>query len=407
MRSKIHGVLFLIVIVFDSVTNATNPSEDVLRELHSKFAKYNKDLRPNIGEDPVTVGVSIYVLAVQDVSDTNMEFTLDIYFRQFWNDSRLSFEGNEAVDKIVFGSEKIEEIWKPDTFFVNEKSSSFTGPATDSDSFLRMGQAGNILMSKRMTVTAGCPMDFSRFPMDSHLCTLELESFAFSMADIHYVWQDGDNSVQLSQDVSLPNFKLLGHRQRDLELVVMSGNYSRLMMDLQFVRTSGGSKYFVPAGLLVAFSWLSFFVDHQKTMARLSLGMAPLFSIIFLEMKAIEEISPISYSTAIDIYMGFSSFIVLVSILVTVVLNVMEKRKDGKKKEEKIKDGKNNLYEACEGQEDAEVKAEEGHVQGCRWWYWIDCGCLVVLPVIFLVFNLAFWVIFGSGNEDVDNLIEL
>eukprot|EP00092_Neocalanus_flemingeri_P054100 GFUD01063701.1.p1 GENE.GFUD01063701.1~~GFUD01063701.1.p1 ORF type:complete len:343 (-),score=47.77 GFUD01063701.1:101-1129(-) len=304
----------------------------------------------------------------------------------------------KQLTKLFLVQRKLRKFGSRTLFFVNEKSSSFAGPATDSDSFLRMGQAGNILMSKRMTVTAGCPMDFSRFPMDSHLCTLELESFAFSMADIHYVWQDGDNSVQLSQDVSLPNFKLLGHRQRDLELVVMSGNYSRLMMDLQFVRTSGGSKYFVPAGLLVIFSWLSFFVDHQKTMARLSLGMAPLFSIIFLEMKAIEEISPISYSTAMDIYMGFSSFIVLVSILVTVVHNVMEKRKDGRKNVEKS----NNSIEPCEGKEENIDEAEEGPVQVCRWWHRIDCGCLVVFPLVFLVFNLAFWGIYG--NEHLENI---
>ena len=82
----------------------------------------------------MTVGVSVYVLAINDVSDKNMDFTLDMYFRQFWHDPRLTFEkGATKNNIIVFGSEKIEEIWKPDTFFSNEKPSIYKGPDTDTN----------------------------------------------------------------------------------------------------------------------------------------------------------------------------------------------------------------------------------------------------------------------------------
>ena len=45
MRSKIVWVVIFIVLVFARVTNGTNPYEDVIRQLHSKFTNYNKDLR--------------------------------------------------------------------------------------------------------------------------------------------------------------------------------------------------------------------------------------------------------------------------------------------------------------------------------------------------------------------------
>ena len=35
----------LTMVVLGSVVTESSPAEDVLRELHSKFAKYNKDLR--------------------------------------------------------------------------------------------------------------------------------------------------------------------------------------------------------------------------------------------------------------------------------------------------------------------------------------------------------------------------
>ena len=33
----------------------------------------------------------------------------------------------------------------------------------------------------RLTVKATCPMDLTHFPMDSQLCTLEIESYGYTM----------------------------------------------------------------------------------------------------------------------------------------------------------------------------------------------------------------------------------
>ena len=40
-------------------------------------------------------------------------------------------------------------------------------------------------------------MDLTYFPMDSQLCTLEIESYGYTMADLVYVWDDGINSVEV------------------------------------------------------------------------------------------------------------------------------------------------------------------------------------------------------------------
>ena len=46
------------------------------------------------------------------------------------------------------------------------------------------------------------------------------------MSDIRYKWNDGLNSVQVSGDVSLPQFKVLGHRQKTIEASLSTGEYS-------------------------------------------------------------------------------------------------------------------------------------------------------------------------------------
>ena len=59
------------------------------------------------------------------------------------------------------------------------------------------------------------------------------------LPDLKFRWEDGEKSVQMSPDVALPQFNILGHRQRIVEASLSSGNYSRLLADVQFDRALG------------------------------------------------------------------------------------------------------------------------------------------------------------------------
>ncbi|VBB34762.1 unnamed protein product, partial [Acanthocheilonema viteae] len=52
---------------------------------------YDRRLRPKHGEEPVNVGITIHVSSISAVSEVNMDFTVDFYLRQTWNDPRLAF----------------------------------------------------------------------------------------------------------------------------------------------------------------------------------------------------------------------------------------------------------------------------------------------------------------------------
>ena len=121
--------------------------------LNQFMVGYDKRVRPNYGGIPVTVGVSLYILSIGDLSEKFMDFTFDMYFRQFWHDPRLSFDKRPNLEKLVVGAEYIKLIWVPDTFFVNEKVALFH-QATTENQFLRITYAGDILRSIRLTIKA-------------------------------------------------------------------------------------------------------------------------------------------------------------------------------------------------------------------------------------------------------------
>ena len=78
----------------------------------------------------------MHVLALHKVDDLNMEFHMDMYFRQFWNDKRLAFgkSGNAPVSKIKHASLK-NRIWVPDPFYVNQKEGKVLSNPADNTLF--------------------------------------------------------------------------------------------------------------------------------------------------------------------------------------------------------------------------------------------------------------------------------
>lgn len=77
------------------------------------------------------------------------DFTLDFYFRQFWRDSRLSFDKKANLEKLSLGHEFGKSIWLPDTFFVQDKRESFMHTVTVKNEFIKIDHAGNIARSLR------------------------------------------------------------------------------------------------------------------------------------------------------------------------------------------------------------------------------------------------------------------
>ncbi|XP_073974611.1 resistant to dieldrin isoform X9 [Rhodnius prolixus] len=327
--------------------------------LDSFSVSYDKRVRPNYGGPPVVVGVTMYVLSISSLSEVQMDFTLDFYFRQFWTDPRLAYRKRPGVETLSVGSEFIKNIWLPDTFFVNEKQSYFH-VATTSNEFIRIHHSGSITRSIRLTITASCPMNLQYFPMDRQLCHIEIESFGYTMRDIRYKWNEGPNSVGVSNEVSLPQFKVLGHRQRAMEISLTTGNYSRLACEIQFVRSMGYYliQIYIPSGLIVIISWVSFWLNRNATPARVALGVTTVLTMTTLMSSTNAALPKISYVKSIDVYLGTCFVMVFASLLEYATVGYMAKRIQMRKNRflaiQKLAEQKSKSLDAHPGPGDAD-----------------------------------------------------
>lgn len=90
----------------------------------------------------------MYILSLHSFSENEMEFTMEFYFRQYWNDPRLAFQKIGKLDSIQSNFEMSKLIWTPDTFFVREKE-SFLYTMTAKNEFLKIDSNGDVKRSQR------------------------------------------------------------------------------------------------------------------------------------------------------------------------------------------------------------------------------------------------------------------
>ncbi|XP_064482173.1 gamma-aminobutyric acid receptor subunit beta-like isoform X3 [Ornithodoros turicata] len=325
-------ILFIAYGSQDSSTalqpGQTQRGQNITQILDTFFTRgYDKRVRPNYGGLPVEVGVTMQIISISTVSEVQMDFTSDFYFRQSWRDERLSFQKVTGLDSMTVGAEVAEKIWVPDTFFANEKSAYFH-MATTPNTFLRINAGGEVFRSIRLTVTASCPMDLRYFPMDRQACTIEIESFGYTMKDIRYRWSEGDTSVRIAKEVELPQFKVLGHVQKAKEVALTTGNYSRLVCEIRFVRSMGYYliQIYIPAGLIVVTSWVSFWIHRNASPARVALGVTTVLTMTTLMSSTNAALPKISYVKSIDVYLGTCFVMVFASLLEYATVGYLGKR---------------------------------------------------------------------------------
>ncbi|KAK2517409.1 hypothetical protein Q9233_013152 [Columba guinea] len=170
---------------------------------------YDNRLRPGLGERITQVKTDIYVTSFGPVSDTEMEYTIDVFFRQSWKDERLRFKG--PMQRLPLNNLLASKIWTPDTFFHNGKK-SIAHNMTTPNKLLRLEDDGTLLYTMRLTISAECPMQLEDFPMDAHACPLKFGSYAYPNSEVIYVWTNTTTtSVVVAEDGSrLNQYHLMG-----------------------------------------------------------------------------------------------------------------------------------------------------------------------------------------------------
>ncbi|CAB1336396.1 unnamed protein product, partial [Coregonus sp. 'balchen'] len=256
-----------------------------LPNLDELMKGYARNFRPGIGGPPVNVAMAIEVASIDHISEANMEYTMTIFLRQSWRDDRLSY--NHTNKTLGLDSRFVDKLWLPDTFIVNAKSAWFHD-VTVENKLIRLQPDGVILYSSRITSTVACDMDLTKYPMDEQECMLDLESYGYSSEDIVYHWSESQIHIHGLDKLELSQFTII-----DYKFVTETMNFKSGVYIIQS---------YMPSILLVAMSWVSFWISQTAVPARVSLGITTVLTMTTLMVSARSSLPRASAIKALDVY---------------------------------------------------------------------------------------------------------
>ncbi|XP_064374502.1 glycine receptor subunit alpha-4-like isoform X2 [Dromaius novaehollandiae] len=253
---------------------------DFLDKLMGRTSGYDARIRPNFKGPPVNVTCNIFINSFGSVTETTMDYRVNVFLRQQWNDPRLAYR-HYPDDSLDLDPSMLDSIWKPDLFFANEKGASFHGVTTD-NKLLRVFKNGNVLYSIRLTLILSCPMDLKNFPMDIQTCAMQLESCRFTCIEVRF------------------------HLERQM-------GYYLIQM-------------YIPSLLIVILSWVSFWINMEAAPARVGLGITTVLTMTTQSAGSRASLPKVSYVKAIDIWMAVCLLFVFAALLEYAAVNFVSRQ---------------------------------------------------------------------------------
>ncbi|XP_023322271.1 gamma-aminobutyric acid receptor alpha-like [Eurytemora carolleeae] len=284
-------------------------SSNVTRILEGLLKDYDKTERPDyVSGNPTEVKVNMLIRSMGPISEADMFYSMDCYFRQYWTDTRLSFKGlqsnsnNLEINQLSLNVKMLEKIWKPDTYFLNGLN-SYLHTITRPNKLLRISEHGFITYSMRLTIKAKCPMMLSSFPMDWQSCPLILGSFAYPVNEVQYKWQDPSAGVGYEGELHLSQFDIKETEYRNVNYTRKgSGTYSVLQVVFLLQRHTGYFliQVYVPCTLIVILSWVGFWLNREATSDRVGLGITAVLTLSTIALDSRTDLPKVHYATALD-----------------------------------------------------------------------------------------------------------
>uniref|UniRef100_A0A8C2EXU8 Glycine receptor subunit alphaZ1 n=1 Tax=Cyprinus carpio TaxID=7962 RepID=A0A8C2EXU8_CYPCA len=416
------------------------PPSEFLDKLMGKVSGYDARIRPNFKGPPVNVTCNIFINSFGSIAETTMDYRVNIFLRQQWNDPRLAYS-EYPDDSLDLDPSMLDSIWKPDLFFANEKGANFHEVTTD-NKLLRISKNGNVLYSIRITLILACPMDLKNFPMDVQTCIMQLESFGYTMNDLIFEW-DEKGAVQVADGLTLPQFIL--KEEKDLRYCTKhynTGKFTCIEARFHLERQMGYYliQMYIPSLLIVILSWVSFWINMDAAPARVGLGITTVLTMTTQSSGSRASLPKVSYVKAIDIWMAVCLLFVFSALLEYAAVNFIarqhkellrfqRRRRHLKVSPTEDEAGDGRFSFAAYGMGPACLQAKDGmaikgnnnnaptsanppekSVEEMRKLFIsrakrIDTVSRVAFPLVFLIFNIFYWIIYKIiRSEDVHSM---
>ncbi|KAI2807962.1 hypothetical protein BLOT_005903 [Blomia tropicalis] len=287
------------IVQLSSITNVSTPFDHGTRvrraidEIDILPEPYYRDIAPVIDGKPVQVKVSVVILNMKVSSGSDQSFDVDIFYHNYWNDSRLvkpsnmnaipRLQNRDSLPMYKLSNTWRNRLWIPDTYFRNAIQGTVSNILTPTHYFTVKNYT-QVFMAVRIALKLSCEMNFAKFPFDTQKCFINITTTSENNNTMVLDW----HTFRIGSHVDVTEFVVVSVDKQTCTKRLDIGYYSCLYGEIVFKRNMGNYliKRFIPSFIIVVMSFLGFWIPTNISPTRTILPITALLALITQQIQA-------------------------------------------------------------------------------------------------------------------------
>jgi hypothetical protein len=211
--------------------------------------------RPNREAGPTKVTVGAVILDIDQISGADQTFDANFFYMLRWTDPRLAHDQERR-------SMPLSEVWHPRVLILNQQRVWPSFPEVVS-----IAPDGQVTYRQRIWGTFSQPLNLRDFPFDSQDLSIQLITIGYTVKDLELVI---DPRSGMAEKLSLPDWDIVASSvdstvirpipRLPIELAAVVFSFEAERRKEYFI-----FKVIVPLILIVAMSWIVFWIDPKES----------------------------------------------------------------------------------------------------------------------------------------------
>jgi hypothetical protein len=267
--------------------------------------------------EPTRVKMRYVVLDIDGVDSAIQSFTLNIFYRAQWYDSREKHDGDGPIVK------DLHDVWHPNIQITNRQKTFKT-----MDEIVTIRPDGTVTQTQRVWGDFSQILDLKDFPFDSQKFEVTMVSVGNSTSDVQFEL-DKELKSGISPQFSLPDWEILGHKAWGHNTSIFEGMDEAAMFTVSLEAKRYNEYYIVkvilPLFLIVAMSWIVFWIDPEQAGTQIGVATTSMLTLIAYRFSIDNLVPAVSYLTRMDTFILSSTLLVFATLGEAVLTSVLTK----------------------------------------------------------------------------------
>lgn len=287
----------------------------LLNLLFISSASYADISRPE-SQAATTIYSTIFVTDVDNVDSANQSFVANVYVEYHWHDPRLA--GADSSRTIA-----IDQAWHPRIQIVNQQHIFKTFPE-----FFEVSSDGHVIYRQRYWGNFSQPMNLKEFPMDSQQLEIQVVAVGYDNNEVIFV-QNPDEPSGLADKLSVTEWAVTKWSAEAIDY--MPTKHSAPLSGFHLlIHAERDERYYVikiilPLLMIVAMSWLVFWIDPKESGSQISVAITTMLTLIAYRFSIGELVPKVAYLTRLDYFILGSTLMVFLTLLLVIVTSNLAK----------------------------------------------------------------------------------